>query len=124
MLAFDGAHALEQLEALLAGGGVARVIEIDHRHVEVAPLQQFEQLARRRRGAHFIPLFAKQELQRVADVRLVVGDEDAAFGISHVGSGLKAQGSRRGVRAIGTTASQLREQPCRWRAAGAAYVAT
>ena len=70
--------ALEQLEPLLARRRVARVVEVDERHVEVRSLERGDELGRRGGGGDVEALAAQQQLQRVEDVDLIVGDQDAA----------------------------------------------
>ena len=74
----DRLHPLEQLEPLLAGRRVARVVEVDERDVEVRSLERGDELGRRSGGGDVEALAAEQQLQRVEDVDLIVGDEDAA----------------------------------------------
>ena len=44
--------ARQQIEALLAGGGVARVVEVDEQHIVVALAQRFQQQLRRAHAVH------------------------------------------------------------------------
>ena len=67
----------EEVDALLARGGVARVVEVHEHGVDVLPVDDGEH-ARRRGGGDDVEAFAlEQQAKRLEDVDLVVGDEDA-----------------------------------------------
>src|SRR6185312_5340690 len=68
---------LEQLEAFLAAGRVARVVEIDEDEREFAGLNRLEDGGGRFYGFNLVTLGLEEEPERLEDVRLVVGDEDA-----------------------------------------------
>ena len=68
----------DQLEALAAGGGVAGVVEVEQDGVEVGPLHGGEHGGRRGRRLDGVAFALEQEPERLADVGLVVRDEDAA----------------------------------------------
>ncbi len=81
-MAVDGLDAREQVEALLAGGGVAGVVEVHHDDVEIASLDGGEDGGGRRGGLDLVALGLEQQAQGLEDVGLIVGDEDAERGIS------------------------------------------
>ncbi len=64
----------EQVEAFLAGGGVARVVEVDEQDVVVALAQRFEQQLRRAHASTWMPCGCKQQFHGFEDMRLIVGD--------------------------------------------------
>ena len=55
----------QQIEAFLAGGGVARVIQVDQHHIVVALVQRFHQQLRRAHAVHIDPLRLEQQLNRL-----------------------------------------------------------
>ena len=61
----------------LARGGVARVVQVDQRDVEVAGLDRGQHAGRRRGGLDVAALALEQQAQRLEDVGLIVRDEDA-----------------------------------------------
>jgi len=69
--------ARKEIEALLAGGGVARVVEIDEQHVVIAHAQRFKQQAGRTDAVHIDALRGEQQLDGLKDVRLIVGNQHA-----------------------------------------------
>ena len=74
----SGADPLHQVEPFLPGGGVARVVEIDDRQVEVRRLDALAAASRGERAATTSnPSSRSSSLQRVEDVGLVVGDQHA-----------------------------------------------
>ena len=77
-----GVDALEEIEALLAGRGIARVVQIHQDDVVVLELERAQQLRRRRRGVDDEALGLQQQPQRFDDVGLVVRDEDPGRRIS------------------------------------------
>jgi hypothetical protein len=92
----QGADPLHQVQSLLAGRRVARVVQVENGQVEVGRLEAFDRLARGARGRHVIPLVAQQELEGVEHVRLIVGDEDArglriCHGLRRVPAGSKVR---------------------------------
>ena len=76
----------EQVEAFLAGGGVARVVQIHQDDVEVAALERAQQLLRRCRGLDVEAFALQQQPQRLEDVGLIVGEQDPQDGGSQSGS--------------------------------------
>ena len=74
---------VQQIQAFLAGGGVAGVVEVDEDDVEVAGLQRRDDACRRRRRLDPESLGLQQQPQRFEDVRLVVGDQNARRGRFH-----------------------------------------
>ena len=73
----DLLNAREQVEALLAGGGVARVVEVDEQDIVVALAQRFEQQLRRAHAVDVDALRRQQQLDGLENVRLIVGDQNA-----------------------------------------------
>jgi hypothetical protein len=69
-------NARQQVEALLAGGGVARVVEVDEQHVVVALAQRLQQQLRRAHAVHIDALRSEQQLDGLEDVRLIVGNQN------------------------------------------------
>ena len=69
--------AVEQFQAFLAGGGVARVIEVHQDGVEIARLHGVDGGRRRIHGFGLVAFALDQEAQRFQDIGLIVGDEDA-----------------------------------------------
>ena len=68
--------ARQQIQALLAGGGVARVVQVDEQHIVVALAQRFKQQLGRAHAVHADPLRGEQQLDGLEDVRLIVGDQN------------------------------------------------
>ena len=66
----------EEVEAFLAGGGVAGVVEVDEDGVEVGGGEALEDEGRGAGGFEGVALGAKEELESLEDVGLVVGDEE------------------------------------------------
>jgi hypothetical protein len=77
-----GVDALQQIEALGARSGVARVVEVHQDDVVVLQLQRPQQLLRRRGGVDDVALGLQQQPQRLDDVGLIVGEEQACRRIS------------------------------------------
>ena len=80
MTGSSGMQAMELLDerdALLAGGRVARVVEVDERDVDVLARRDVEDAGGRRRRRDLESLALQQELQRGEDVRLVIRNEYA-----------------------------------------------
>ncbi len=73
----DALAARQQVEPLLAGGRVARVVEIDQGHVELARLDGRQHARGRRRRLELEALGLQQQAQRFEHVRLIVRDEHA-----------------------------------------------
>ena len=73
----EGADLGQQLEAFLARGGVAGVVEVHQQGVELLLLHGVEDLGRRGGGLDLVPLPLEQEAKGFANVFLVVGDEHA-----------------------------------------------
>jgi hypothetical protein len=69
--------AREQVEPFFSRRGVARVIEVDQDGVIVALLERLEHGGRRLDGVGLIALALDQQAQRLEDVRLIVGDQNA-----------------------------------------------
>ncbi len=76
-------NARQQIEALLAGGGVAGVVEVDEQHVVVALAQRFKQQLGRAHAVHMDALRREQQLDGLKDVRLIVGDQDADLFVAY-----------------------------------------
>ena len=72
-----GVNALQQVEAFLAGGGVARVVQVHQDHVVVLELERAQELLRRCGGVDDEAFRLQQQSQRFEDVGLIVGDEDS-----------------------------------------------
>ena len=83
----EGLELRDQLQSLAAGGGVARVVEIEEHRVEVGGLHRREHAGGRGGGLDVVALALQQQPQRLADVRLVVRDED----VGGMGDGRSAQ---------------------------------
>ena len=64
----------QQIEALLAGGGVARVVEVNEQNVVVALTQRLKQQLRRAHAIHMNALRLQQQFHGLEDVRLIVGN--------------------------------------------------
>ena len=73
----EALDAVEQLETFLAGGGVARVVEVHQDDVEIARFDGIDGRGGRVDGLGLIAFALHQEAQRFEDVGLIVGDEDA-----------------------------------------------
>ena len=73
----------EQVEAFLARGRVARVVQVDQGDVELARFERREHAGRRRRGLELEPFRLEQQAQRFEDVGLIVGDEHARLARPH-----------------------------------------
>jgi len=67
----------EKVQSFLAGGSVARVIEIHEDGVEFAGFDGGKRFGRRRGAVNLVAFAAKQKAESVADVGLIVGDEDS-----------------------------------------------
>ena len=74
-----------RFEPFLAGGRVARVVQIDQRDVELPRLDGGQHAGRRRRGFELEALALEQQAQRFEHVRLVVGDEHARLALRRTG---------------------------------------
>jgi hypothetical protein len=74
----------EQVEPLFAGGGVARVIQVDQDGVVVALLERPERGGRRVDGVGLVALALHEQAQRLEDVALVVGDQNSRNLCRHV----------------------------------------
>ena len=115
-VAVEGDDFREQVEAFLAGGRVARVIQVDeHRVVELAG-QGLANGGGRLCGIDCEACRAQQQLQRFEDVRLIVSRQDAAGalaiarlggGIARVGLALCARQNSPPQRAMPSTASWI-----------------
>ena len=73
----EGLELGDQLQALAAGGGVAGVVEVEQDGVEVGSLHRGQHGGRRAGGLDGVAFALEQQAQRLADVGLVVRDEDA-----------------------------------------------
>ena len=67
--------ARQQVQALLAGGSVARVVEVDQQHIVFAMAQFLQQRLRRAHTIHLDAVRAEQQLHGFQDVRLIVGNQ-------------------------------------------------
>ena len=67
----------EQLEPLLAGRGVARVVEVDQDDVVVALAERCKRRSRGLDRVDLITLSLQQQTKGFEDIALIVGDEDA-----------------------------------------------
>jgi hypothetical protein len=76
----QAAQAGDQLDALVPGGGVAGVVEVEQRGVEVGGLHRRDHARGRGRGLDLVVLAAQQQLEGVEDVGVVIGDQDAGDG--------------------------------------------
>ena len=61
-------NARQQVETLLAGGGVAGVVQVDEQHVVVALAQRLKQQLRRAHAVHIDALRSEQQLDGLEDV--------------------------------------------------------
>ncbi len=75
IVAADGG---EQVEAFLAGGGVAGVVEVDDDAVERGGGDALEDHGRGACALEEVALGSEEKLERVEDLGLVVGDEETA----------------------------------------------
>jgi hypothetical protein len=69
-------EAVEQVEPLLSGRRVARVVHVHQQRVVVASLERRQHAGGRRHGDDLEPLPLEQQAQRLQHVRLVVSDEN------------------------------------------------
>ena len=69
-------NAVKQLQAFLAGGGIAGVIEVHEYRVEVARFDRIDGGGRRVDGFGLVAFALDEESQRFENVRLIVGNED------------------------------------------------
>ncbi len=76
----EGLELGDQLQALAAGGGVAGVVEVEQHGVEVGGLHRGEHARGRGGGLDRVALALEQQPQRLADVGLVVRDENVCAG--------------------------------------------
>jgi hypothetical protein len=67
----------EEIEPLLTRCGVARVIQIDERRVEIGLVHGRQDCCRRRDGLHVEPLVLEKQLQGFQNIGLVIGEKDA-----------------------------------------------
>ena len=75
--AVEGNDLRKQIETFLAGGGIARVVQVDqHRIVKLAG-QRLAHRSRRLRGVDDVALGTKQQFDGLEDMGLIVGREDA-----------------------------------------------
>ena len=89
----DALDPRQQVQPFLAGGRVARVVEIDQGDVELARLERREHAGRRGRGLELEPFGLEQQPQRLEHVGLIVGDEHARLARAHRDDG-RAPASR------------------------------
>ena len=80
------AQLLHQVEALLPRRRVARIVHVENRGVEVRRLNPLDDFRRRARRHDVEPFVAQEQRQRVQDVVLIVGNQNAR-GSSHDGLG-------------------------------------
>ena len=60
------------------------LVKIEDRDIEVLPVETLERFARRPGGDDFVAFVGQQEPERVQDVGLVIGDQDAnRCGVGH-----------------------------------------
>jgi transcriptional regulator CtsR len=69
----------QQIEAFPAGGGVARVIQVDQHHIVVALVQRLHQQLRQSHAVHIDRLRLEQQLNCLQNMRLVVGNQNPNF---------------------------------------------
>ena len=69
----------EQIEAFLAGGGVARVVQVDEHDIVVALAQRLQKQLRRAHAIDVDPLRLEQQLDGFKNVRLIVGNQNPDF---------------------------------------------
>jgi hypothetical protein len=74
------AQAREEVHALAARGGVARVVEIEQADVEVLGLAQGEDGGGGGRRAHVEAVGAGEHAHRLEDIGLVIGDQEPRLG--------------------------------------------
>ncbi len=80
----QGTDPFHQVQAFLAGRGVAGVVEIEDREVELRAFEPFQGFPWRARGRDLVALVGQEHSQCVQDVDLVVGGEDPdRCGLSH-----------------------------------------
>jgi hypothetical protein len=72
-----GVDALQQFKALLSRRGVPGVVEVHQEDVEVLHLECAQELLRRGCGIDRIAVRLQQQPQRLEDVRLIVGEQQA-----------------------------------------------
>ena len=72
----DSLNLVEEIEALLAGGGVARVIKIHQHERKVARLDRLDDRGGRFHRLDLVTLRLQQKTQRFENVSLVVGNEN------------------------------------------------
>ena len=70
----------KEVEALLAGSGVAGVVEVEEAAVELLLGEAEEDFVGGAGGFERVAFGAQEEVERVEDVGLVVGDEESAGG--------------------------------------------
>ena len=70
-------NARQQVKAFLAGGGVARVVQVDEQHVVVAVAQCLKHQLRRASTVHMNALRREQQLHSFENVRLIVCNQNA-----------------------------------------------
>ena len=73
----DGLNPREQVQAFLAGSGIARVIQIHQYDIEVARLERGDDAGRRSGGFDLVALAFEQQAEGFEYVSLVVRDKDA-----------------------------------------------
>ena len=85
----EGLNAVEQVKAFLAGGGVARVVEVHQDGVEIARFNGVQSGRGRSDGLGLITFALDEEAEGFEDIGLIVGDEDggrAGVGRFHLDS--------------------------------------
>ena len=83
--------AAEQIEPFASGRGVARVVEIDEETVELARGKALQHERWSAGSLEVVPLRKQKKPKRLENLRLVVGDQEAA-GAGRVGSGVWRHG--------------------------------
>jgi len=72
-------NAREKVEAFLAGGGIAGVIQVDEQHIVVALAERLHEQLRRADAVHIDAVRSEQQLDGLENGRLIVGGEHADF---------------------------------------------
>ena len=89
-----GAEVLEDVEALLAGGGVAGVIEVHEHEIEGVILGGAQEGGGPVDGDGAVAGSFEEEAEGFEDVELIVGDEDAEGSRGGLGAGHNEVGTR------------------------------
>jgi hypothetical protein len=87
---------VQQVEPFLPRRRVPRVVEVHQHGVEVARFERREDARGRLRGLDLVLLRFEEQAERLENVLLIVGDEDARFSGAHAwGDYLSAIGYQR-----------------------------